>query len=419
MTLPDTDVLTTIVARIFRVDEVTLGDPKQGYFMRYRGELLLDSTQAYDQLAEALRPYDITPMFRVEEGRQTVLLIVGIPHPKLGPLWVNILLFVLTLLSVLDVGLMYSGYTGPTQTNLLASIWLTLLNLWRGWPFAVSLLGILVAHELGHYFVGRARGAAVTLPYFLPLPPPFSPIGTLGAFIQMKSIPKNKRSLFDLAVAGPLAGMVVAVPVLILGLILSPVEKTQAVTFTKTASIVDACPNTAKVGQTYICHGSLEGNSILYLGLKYLVKGELLPAPSQYTTSPVLYWIRYFFTSTPLPIGGRDVMLHPVAMAGWVGLLVTFLNLLPAGQLDGGHVIYAVFGKKSSRIVPFLMVILVLLGFLYTGWWLWAFLILLLGRSHAEPLDQITQLDPNRKALAVLMLVIFLLVLTPIPLTVF
>ncbi|HTX91517.1 MAG TPA: site-2 protease family protein [Anaerolineales bacterium] len=418
MTLPDTDVLTSIVSRVFRVDEVTLGDPKQGYFMRYRGQLLRDSVEAYDQLAEAMRPYDITPMFRIEDERQAILLIQGMPKPKPGRVWVNILLFALTLLSVLYVGFSYS-MTGPLPNDPGEALRTVLLNLWRGWPFAVSLLGILLAHEFGHYFAGRARGAAVTLPYFIPFP--FFPIGTMGAFIQMKSLPKNKRALFDLAIAGPLAGLVVAIPVLILGLSLSPVETTKVATFTKTANTQDICPNNAQVGQTYTCQGLnfLEGNSILYLGMKYLIKGELLPSPPHYTISPVLYWIRYFFTGTPLPIGGQDVMLHPVAMAGWVGLLVTFMNLIPAGQLDGGHVLFTVFGKRASRILPIILVFLVLLGFLYTGWWLWAFLIFLLGRSHAEPLDQITQLDSSRKGLAVLLLIVFLLVLTPIPFMVY
>jgi membrane-associated protease RseP (regulator of RpoE activity) len=418
MTLPETDLTTSIVARVFRVDEVTLGDPKQGYFMRYRGQLLRDSAEAYDQLAEALRPYEITPMFRIEEGRQTILLIRGTIHPKPGKIWVNIVLFILTFLSVMFVGFSYS-YTGTLPKDAVGQIKIILLNLWRGWPYAVSLLGILSAHEFGHYFAGRARGAAVTLPYFIPFP--FFPMGTMGAFIQMKSIPKNKRSLFDLAIAGPLAGLVVAIPVLLLGLSLSKVETTHAASFIKSANSTDICPNTAKPGETYTCQGLnyLEGNSILYLGIKYLVKGELLPAPAQSPTSPVLYWIRYFFTGSPIPIGGRDVMLHPVAMAGWVGLLVTFMNLIPAGQLDGGHILFTVFGKRAGKVLPVILVVLVALGFLYTGWWLWAFLIFLLGRSHAEPLDQITQLDPPRKALAVLLLVVFLLVLTPIPFVIY
>ena len=109
-------------------------------------------------------------------------------------------------------------------------------------------------------------------------------------------------------------------------------------------------------------------------------------------------------------------MINQVAWAAWAGLLVTFLNLIPAGQLDGGHVIFTVFGRRVNLILPVILVVTVVLGFFWSGWWLWAFLIFLLGRSHAEPLDQITQLDSSRKTLAVLMLVIFLLVLMPVPL---
>jgi len=414
MTLPETDIISSIVSRVFRVEEVTLGDPKKSWFLRYRGELIRDSVEAYDQLAEALRPYDITPVFRLEDGRQTILLMRGTMHPRPGRVWVNILLFVLTLLSVLFAGAMYS-YSGPMPGDTLGQVWTYVTHLWVGWPFAVSLLAILLAHEFGHYFVGRARGAAVSLPYFIPLP--ISILGTMGAFIQLKQLPKNKRALFDLAVAGPLAGLVVAIPVLILGLALSPVETTRDTYYTKTALTPDACPNSANIGDTYSCPDDnlLEGNSLLYLGLKYIVKGKLLPSPVSYDVSPLAYWVRYLLTGHPLPVGGQDVGLHPVAWAGWAGLLVTFLNLIPAGQLDGGHVLYALFGKRVNRILPVILVAMVLLGFFWGGWWLWAFLIFLLGRSHAEPLDQITPLDDRRKALAVLMLVIFLLILMPVP----
>jgi membrane-associated protease RseP (regulator of RpoE activity) len=390
MTLPDSEILNSLVSRVFRYDDVTMGDPNKGYFLRYRGQLLGDSVKAYDQLAEFLRPYDITPLFRLEEGRQTVLLMRGVIHPKPGKVWVNLLLFALTLLSVLFAGAS-SSYTGPAPQGTLGQIWVLITHLWVGWPFAVSLLAILLAHEFGHYFVGRARGAAVTLPYFIPFP--FSPIGTMGAFIQMKSVPRNRRALFDLAVAGPLAGLVVAIPVLILGL------------------------SQSSLGTVTVFPGSFgEGNSLLYLLAKFAVFGKLLPASGNLAGLPLLYhWISYFFIGRPSAVGSTDVFISPVAWAGWVGLLVTFLNLVPAGQLDGGHVIYAVFGRKVNRIVPVLLVLMVLLGFFWSGWWLWAGLIFFLGRSHAEPLDQITQLDSRRKALAVLMLVIFLLVLTPVP----
>jgi membrane-associated protease RseP (regulator of RpoE activity) len=390
MALPDSEILNNIVSRVFRYDDVTMGDPNKGYFLRYRGSLLGDSVQAYDQLAEALRPYDVTPLFRMEEGRQAILLVQGVIHPKPGKAWVNLLLFALTLLSVLFAGATYS-YTGPVPGDTLGQIWTLITHLWVGWPFAVSLLAILLAHEFGHYFVGRARGAAVTLPYFIPFP--LSLIGTMGAFIQMKSIPKNKRALFDLGIAGPLAGLVVAIPVLLLGL------------------------SQSSLGTVTKLPGSFaEGNSLLYLLAKFSIFGKLLPDAGNLTGMPLLYhWISFFFIGKPSPVGSTDVFINPVAWAGWVGLLVTFLNLVPAGQLDGGHVIYAVFGRRVSRIVPVILVLMVFLGFFWNGWWLWAFLIFFMGRSHAEPLDQITQLDSRRKALAALMLIIFLLVLMPVP----
>ena len=418
MTLPDSEILTSVVARVFRVAEVTLGDPTKGYFLRYRGELTRDSIEAYDQLAAALLPYDITPLFRIEDERQTILLMRGTIQPKPGRAWVNILLFVLTLLSVLFAGAQYS-YRGPLPEDTFGQIWVLVTHLWVGWTFAVSLLGILLAHEFGHYFVGRAGGAAVSLPYFIPLP--VSMLGTMGAFIQLKQLPKNKRALFDLGIAGPLAGLVIAIPVLILGLALSPVETTQNTYYTKTANSPDVCPNSANIGDSYSCpeDNLLEGNSLLYLGLKYIVKGELLPSPASYDVPPLLYWTRYILTGHPIPVGGQDVVLHPVAWAGWAGLLVTFLNLIPAGQLDGGHVLYALFGKRVGKVFPVILVATLLLGFLWSGWWLWAFLIFWVGRSHAEPLDQITQLDTRRKILAVVVLVVFLLVLTPIPYVIF
>jgi Zn-dependent protease len=391
ITLPDTDVLTSIVSRNFRVDEMTLGDPKRGYFLRYKGDLLADSTQAYDRMSEALAPHNVTPLFRVEDGRQTVLLVNGTLHPTFGRVWVNALLFVLTIFSVLLAGSIYNGVSGPVPNTLLGQAGVILKNIWSGWPFALSLLAILSAHEFGHYFAGRAHGTAVTLPYFIPFP--FTLLGTMGAFIQLRSLPKNKRGLFDLAIAGPLAGLVVAVPVLIYGLATSSLG-----TVTATGSFI-------------------EGNSIAYLLSKFIVFGRLLPAPATGLTGLplLLHWISFFFIGRPLPLGGTDVYINQVAWAGWAGLLVTFLNLIPAGQFDGGHVIYSVFGRRVNIIVPFILVLTVLLGFLWSGWWLWALLIFLLGRSHAEPLDQITQLDPPRKALAVLMLVVFLAVLTPIP----
>jgi membrane-associated protease RseP (regulator of RpoE activity) len=126
--------------------------------------------------------------------------------------------------------------------------------------------------------------------------------------------------------------------------------------------------------------------------------------------------VRYFFTGLPIPAGGLDVFLHPVAFAGWAGLLVTALNLIPAGQLDGGHLIFVLLGQRARFVLPFVLVALIALGTVWPVWWLWAFLILMMGRIYAEPLDQITPLDLNRRLVAVFGLIVFILVFIPVPL---
>lgn len=402
MNLPVTDVsvLDALVSRVFSIEEVTRGGEKQGYLSRYRGRLLdADSEAAYAQLSDLLKPYDVTPLFRVEDGRQTVLLAPGLPRPKPSDPRVNLVMFILTLLSVgLMAYLTASTDTGPLPQGVLPA---AAAIFERVWPFTVSLLAILGAHEFGHYLVGRAHGVHVTLPYFIPLPF-ISPFGTGGAFINMKEIPRNRKVLLDIGVAGPLSGLVVAIPVLMIGLSLSKLNVLPA--------------GALAAGQGV----QLEGNSLLYLALKYLAFGRLLPEPQTFGgLPPLLYWLRYFLTGQPFPFGGVDVMIHPVAWAGWGGLLVTAMNLIPAGQLDGGHVLYTLIGKTwARRILPVILVVLVGLGFAWQGWWLWAAVIFLLGRAYAEPLDQITPLDFKRKALGVLALLVFVVTFPPVPLVV-
>ncbi len=420
MTFPETEVLTNLVARVFRIEDLTAGDPRQ-FIVRYRGRLIMDdSVAAYDQLSDSLLPYGITPLFRLEkDGGQVILLAPRRPDPKPARVSINIILFILTVFSVLLAGV-------PTNASMPNDLWGQVLflvkNIFTGWPFALSLLGILLAHEFGHYLMSRHHKTAATLPYFIPLP--FSPLGTMGAAILMQGTPKNKRVLFDIGVAGPLAGLVVAIPVLFLGLSLSKTEK--VVDFVYPAvqpgqQTYCANPSFFKDG-SYTCpqDSFIEGNSLLYLGMKYLRFGQLLPAPASYNgQSPLTYWLHYFFTGLPIPLGGKDVMIDPVAFAGWAGLLVTALNLIPAGTLDGGHVIYGLFGEKASKAFPFILLLLGLFGFFWSGWWLWAVLLLWLGRVHAEPLDQITQLDPPRRTLALVVLILFVLVFSPVPFVAF
>lgn len=186
-----------------------------------------------------------------------------------------------------------------------------------GLAFAGTLMLILLAHELGHWLVGRYHGVDQSLPYFIPLPP-FISLGTMGAVIRMNQPIRDRDKLLDVAAAGPLAGMAVALPLLIIGVAISPIGE------------VDG--------------GVTEGNSLLYIAIKYAVHGRYLPG------------------------GGVDVQLHPLAFAAWVGLLITMINLIPIGQLDGGHVAKAVLGDRHEAVSLWLHRILLAIGLAVAGW---------------------------------------------------
>jgi membrane-associated protease RseP (regulator of RpoE activity) len=217
----------------------------------------------------------------------------------------------------------------------------------------------------------------------------------------MRSVPRDKNALFDLAVTGPIAGAAVSIIVILIGLNLSEVNSIQS-GLSEGAAI------------------QMEGSSILYLFLKWLTFGKLLPHPPNLSGFPLFrFWINYFFTGEPFPWGAMDVLLHPVAWAGWAGFLVTGINLIPAGQLDGGHIFLSMFGKRNARrILPLIVGGLITLGFFWNGWWLWAGLIFLFGQRSAETLDQITELDDKRRIVGYLALALFLLTFIPVPITV-
>ena len=349
-----------IVADVFEVYDVTTLPDRSGT-VRLRGRLLIDSDKAYATLAPRLRAQGYTTLFRQEKEDQVILIVPGV-IPQTSPrIWPAVILFLLTLASVIYTGAVMEA-TDPNDVRLL-----------KGLPFAVSLLSILLAHEFGHYIAARRLGAAASLPYFIPLPTIlpyfFSPFGTMGAVIVTRAPTVNRRALLAIGVAGPLAGLVLAVPILAFGLSLSQVQPLPP-------------------GQFYF----QEGNSLLYLAIKFLVFGRILPS------------------------GGVDVSLHPVAFAGWAGLLVTAFNLIPAGQLDGGHIVYALLGERARAVTALVIVALLALGLVWTGWWLWALLIAVFGQVHVMPLDTITRLDRPRQVLAVLIVILFIFIFTPIPL---
>lgn len=344
---------------LFQVTEVsTPRQARQGVIV-FNGHLMTqDADWAYERLAERWARHDYTPLLRAHGQGHQIIGQPGLVKPRPANPWVNLVLFVVTVASVVLMGALNEG-ANPLQDPA---------SLVQGIPFAFTLLAILGAHEFGHYFAARRHGVEVTLPYFIPMPLSF--VGTFGAFTQLRSPVRNRNQLLDVGVAGPLAGLVITIPLLLIGLALSPVQPLPS-------------------GGGYI----MEGNSLLYLGAKYLVHGQLLPH------------------------NGVDVMLHPMAFAAWFGLLVTAFNLLPVGQLDGGHIVFTLIGDKIRYVGTLFVGILLIMGVtLWQGWFVWAILIFMLGVGHPPPLNDVTPLDSRRRLLAFMAVLITLLVFVPMPL---
>ncbi|MGQ0810752.1 MAG: site-2 protease family protein [Nitrospiraceae bacterium] len=274
-------------------------------------------------------------------------------------------LFVLTVFTTLWAG----AY--QTNTSPFVGAWRFLINdpavLWRGVPFAATLLVILVTHEFGHYLLSRLHRVPASLPLFIPGPPHF--IGTFGAIIRMRGPIMHRKALFDIGVAGPIAGFVVAVLALIVGLKLSKVVS----------------------GQT--SYGLHLGEPLLLQLLSWVVIG-------------------------PLP-AKADVLLHPIGFAAWFGLFVTSLNLIPIGQLDGGHVAYALWGTRQRTMALAIVPILIVLGFVgWPGWFLWAGMAGMLGLAHPPVLDPEAALGRTRILIGWGALAIFILTFAPVPFSV-
>lgn len=371
---PLEDLLTTEDVLRPSVEDVLTVHERQihGGVIAYRGELRVAPARAVALLQPRFRPFGFTPFVRADGAGQFVVQAVRLgegaePRPRVR---VNVVLFVLTLASTLIAGAcgglclafpwdVLSALTSPTR--LLA-----------GFPFAATLMSILLTHEFGHYLTARRYKAAVSLPYFIPAPPPLA-FGTLGAIIRMRSPGRDRNALFDIAAAGPIAGLAVAVPAVLLGLGWSriaplPQGEFMAVQF---------------------------GDSLLMRLLVYLKFG---PIPS-----------------------GMDVFIHPVALAGWVGFFVTALNLFPVGQLDGGRIAYALFGRHHRLVGVGTVAATVALGVITRSpnWFVWAALVVFfVGFHHHPPLDDVTPLSRGRWIVGLVCLILFVLLIPPIPIDV-
>ena len=306
-------------------------------------------------------------------------VVVWQPRPKFRDrVWLHVVLFVLTIVTTTLAGAdSWASFLFSLGQPFPASLsWSLLLHgLW----FSVTILAILGCHELGHYFACRYYDVDASLPFFLPMPPPFL-TGTLGAFIRIREPIPSKRMLFDIGIAGPIAGFVVAVPLLVAGVAMS--------TMSPILSPADVP----------------EGAVSYTLGYPLLFK--LVSA---------LFW--------GTPPGGLELNLHPVAFGAWFGLLATALNLFPIGQLDGGHVSYSVLGPRWSTYVTFLMIgVGSCLAFFASSWAVWIVLmvamLIVFGPRHPRVVDEEVPLDRTRRLLAAFAVVMFVLCFTPVPITI-
>jgi len=370
---PETDALRAAISRVMAVqaeEEISRGDQLG---LVSKGQLLLPASEAAAQLEERLTPLGYSAFLQREDSTDVIMVVQGVAdadriEPGGGPLrramrasgrsplWLHIALLLATIAStVYAASILLDGTTLGLAEALAA-----------GGPFALTLLFILGVHEMGHYVAARRHRVKVTLPFFIPLPIPGS-LGTLGAVIFIRSALKTRRSLFDVGISGPLAGLVVALPLFVIGLLLPPIE-----------------------------FGAPISLAFRGVGVPFLLEA----------------------IGSPLVEGSlsRAILLHPVALAAWFGVLLTALNLLPLGQFDGGHVAYALFGRRAWPLAYLMFAVLAFAGIFYWPTWLiWAVLASLTGLRHPPPHDDITPLDLRRKLLGWLTILIFLLIIVPRP----
>jgi len=348
---------------------------------RLRSELTPDSPAVRDFLAAWPGSFASRP------GAQGWELLLFQPSPHRERWWLHTLLLLATLFSTFVAGsllsgraplffqalTLFDGWWVPVPTGLDAGALLA------GAPFGLALVGLLALHEAGHYLMAQRHRISVTPPFFIPFPPYFSIIGTLGAFIRLRSPVISRRTLLDVAVAGPLVSFLASLPLLYWGLLHSRV-----------LPVVHDLPGSYLLrfaGERFWLGGSLALSGLARLAIGFSASDQVL-------------------------------VLHPIAFAGWLGLFVTALNLLPISQLDGGHILYAAFGSYQRPLAWLFFLALIPLGFLWAGWWVWAVLVYVVGRGRVEhpPLfDAERGLTRGRRALVLLAAFVFLLCFIPVP----
>ena len=335
--------------------------------------LLLPNGPCFDGERLTLRMSQPFESSRAEPFVTLSLEEYAVPVPPRPKYWLHGLLLVSTVFTTLVVGTqLAAAYHAENSFDPSLNFFLTIFFhpsiLLAGVPFSFTLLGILLAHEMGHYIACKIYHIDATLPYFIPAP---TLIGTLGAFIRIKAPITNRRALFDIGVAGPIAGFLFALPALVMSLMVSRV-----------------IPASSGTGASIVF-----GDPLIFKLVERLI-GMRIPQ-------------------------GYDVYLHPVGFAAWVGIFATALNLLPIGQLDGGHILYSAFGRHHLLLSRLFVAILIPLGLVYwTGWLVWAVVMLVLGTRHPRLVDEEVRLGSGRQWVAFASFIIFILCFTPSPFTI-
>ncbi|MGB0653319.1 MAG: site-2 protease family protein [Thermoplasmatota archaeon] len=451
-----------LVERHFRVydhrqDRLPGGAPAQLFYLMFTPS---EFDVKYAALEKELRAADPDLLFFVRhDGGEDILIVTERAPVKATPNRVNAVLLGLTLLSTAAAGAMvWSLYDAPEDDFSWANLVDPAHLAWGSLTFALPLMAILGVHEMAHYIAARRHGLRSSLPFFIPMPPVLFPIGTLGAFISLRDPLPDRKALFDVGASGPLAGFAVAIPVVILGAFLTsshavevpelatpefPASTEYLVTFQErdtailtwvapengTSTYSAVAPDRDDYALEHKVRFTLEGGETVTDDVRTtLAPNETatwtLEIPANVTKAEVrLTWddglIEFgdplLVTALDPFFDNADYLTHPTFFAGWVGLLITGINLLPAGQLDGGHVARAVLGERT-RIAAYLAIgLLFYLGFTFGSWLLMAAFILITGLHHPPPLNDRTSLDMKRKVLAGIVLAVLVLTFVPRP----
>ncbi|MEI6796767.1 MAG: site-2 protease family protein [Methanomassiliicoccales archaeon] len=313
--------------------------------------------EKFEALRREMNEKMFVPFLTYSGGEYTVTVYRKQINKVRGHTLNLILLFITFGTTIFAGATLWAAYENSDQ-------WLTPDSIfWGAIFFAVPLMLILGTHELSHYYMSKRHGVAASLPFFIPS---FPPLGTFGAFISMRDPIPNRKALFDIGIAGPIGGILIAIPVTLLGLYLTALDP----------HIISVIPD----------GGLMRINTSLL----------------------------YDFLQMMVPIPG-DAQLHPMAFAGWVGILVTAINLLPAGQLDGGHVARGLLGDNAKYLTYAVIGALLVMGMFYTGWLIFGFLILILGLRHPAPLNDISPIGGHRKIVGAIAIVLLLVTFTPTP----